>query len=162
MGMGHQTGFDANAFGPFGALFQSYFSALDRFGEGKGAFETPAVATQASAALKVATRCQLEMMGLANRRVQAYLQVPTRLAHCRTPQDVLNAQMAFWRTAADQYGETYRKVFDAWASADPWSLSNGRSAAARDYINFNGTGGKENGAHAPLPEQSAGKQRRVA
>lgn len=161
MGTGPQTAFDPNAFGPFGALFQPYFSALESFSQGKSAFDTQAATAQIGAPLKVAARCQLEVLGLVNRRTQAYLQVPARLARCRSPQDILNEQMAFWRTAAEQYGETSRKVFDAWTSADVWSR--GRSAAAdRDYINFNGTGSKEGGAQRTWPDQPGGKQRRVA
>jgi len=164
MGTGPQTAFDPNAFGPFGALFQPYFRALESLSQGKSAFDTQAATAQISAPLKAAARCQLEVLGLVNRRTQAYLQVPARLAHCRSPQDILNEQMSFWRTAAEQYGETSRKVFDAWTSADVWSRSGGRSVADRDYINFNGTGSKESGGQRTWPEQPqpSGKQRRVA
>ena len=155
MGVGHQSDFDPNAFGPFGYLVQPYVAAFENLGllsNDPQRFNAP---------LKVAARCQLEVLGLANRRSQAYLQIPARLAQCRSPRELLDEQMAFWRTAAEQYGETYRKIFDAWAGADAFAYSSGRSSTAeRDYINFNGTGRKD-----PTPgrsEPAVGKQRRVA
>lgn len=166
--MATQAGFDPNAFGPFGALFQNYFSALESFSQGRSpfggglpGFDPQALSAQATAPLKVAARCQLEVMGLANRRTQAYLQVPTRLAQCRTPQDFLNEQMAFWHTAMEQYGESSRKVADAWAHLMPASFgSAGAARAERDYISFNNGSGKDHGAAAK--QDPASKQRRVA
>lgn len=168
MGTGYQPEFDSKAFGPFGPLFQTYASALESFGRAygvaspfsqeNGSFD---LSQRVSGPLKAAARSQLAWLGLVNRRTQAYMQVPARLAHCRTPQDLINEQMAFWRTAAEQYTESYRKMFDAWASVD--GGSNGRlGVAERDYINFNGTGGKEVGAAKARQEQAVGKQRRVA
>jgi hypothetical protein len=163
MGTGQQTSFPPNAFGPFGALFQTYFTTLEGISQGRSAFDAQAATAQISAPIKAAARCQLEILGLVNRRTQAYLQVPARLAHCRTPQDLLNEQMAFWRTAAAQYSEASRKVFDAWASADLWSADGRAAATERDYINFNGTGSKEGGTQRTWPETpTGGKQRRVA
>ncbi len=165
--MGTQAGFEPNAFGPFGALFQNYFSVLDNMGQGKlpfggmAGFDPQAATTQAMAPLKAAARCQLEMYGLANRRVQAYMQVPTRLALCRSPQDVLNEQMVFWRTAADQYRESAVKFGEAWGHAFPWA-SAAYSRAERDYINFNGTGSKDNGAITTRQDTAGKSQRRVA
>lgn len=170
--MGTQTGFDPNALGPFGALFQNYFTALETFGRGGSAFEGgfgmpfdgEALTSQWLAPFKATARCQLETLGLMSRRAQAYLQVPTRLAQCRTPQDVLNEQMAFWRTAGEQYRDSSRRIGEAWLQAYPWfnpAASAGRPAARRerDYINFNGTGGERSAS--PRAEPS-GKQRRVA
>lgn len=169
MGSGTQTDFDPNAFGPFGPLFQTYVSSLEGFARAFGVpnalasdFTPAALSQRAGAPFKAAARCQLEFLGLVNRRTQAYMQMPTRLAQCRSPQDLVNEQMAFWHTAGQQYAETSRKVFDAWTSADPLHVSNGRSPE-RDYINFNGTGSKESPAQTARPEQTAGnKQRRVA
>jgi hypothetical protein len=161
MGVGHQTDFDPNAFGPFGPLIQTYVTAFESLGLLSADVGGGAVPQRFTAPLKAAARCQLELFGLANRRTQAYMQIPTRLAQCRSPRDLLDEQMAFWRTAAEQYGETYRKVFDTWAGADVWAYPGGRPGAERDYINFNGTGNRES-APAARPEPSAGKQRRVA
>lgn len=169
MGSCTQTDFDPNAFGPFGPLFQTYISSLENFGRAFGVpnaltsdLSPAALSQRSSAPFKAAARCQLEVLGLVNRRAQAYMQIPTRLAQCRSPQDVVNEQMAFWRTAGQQYAETSRKVFDAWTSADALQVANGRPAE-RDYINFNGTGSKESSAQTSRSEQTAGnKQRRVA
>ena len=168
--MATQSGFDPGGFGPFGAMFQTYFSALESFGRGNPSFgngfstgfDAQALTAQAAAPLKAAARSQLELMSLANRRVQAYMQVPTRLAHCRTPQDLLNEQMAFWRTAAEQYMESSRRITEAWGQALPgFGPFTGRTAPAeRDYINFNGSG-REASQPATRPEPAA-KQRRVA
>ena len=166
MGTGHRPEFDSNAFGPFGPLFQTYVSTLESFGRAYG-IAGPFTAENGSqdaaqrmgGPMKAAARAQLAWMGLMNRRAQAYMQVPTRLAHCRTPQDLLNEQMAFWRTAAEQYTESYRKILDAWTSVD--GGTNGRPAE-RDYINFNGTGSRDAEATQSRREQPAGKQRRVA
>lgn len=166
MGMG-QADFDVNAFGPFGPLIQTYVSALESFGWGLPGVLSSELGAQnlpqrMSAPLKAAARCQLEVLGLANRRTQAYMQAPTRFAQCRSPQDVLNEQMAFWRIAGEQYADSSRKIFDAWAQAGLWSLPGGKPAAERDYINFNGTGGKAGTTHTTRSEPPSSKQRRVA
>jgi hypothetical protein len=176
--MGNQTGFDPNIFGPFGAIFQNYISALDSFGQGKAAptaglpgFDPQAVTAQATAPLKAAGRCQLEALGLINRRAQAYMQVPTRLAQCRTPQDLVNEQMAFWRTAGEQYSDSTRKIAEAWTQVFPWASASWANApwaagadratrTERDYISFNGTG-KDAGTGGGRQEPT-NKQRRVA
>lgn len=168
--MGTQAGFDPNAFGPFGAIFQNYFSMFDTFNPSLQAnavassFDPQALTGQAMAPLKAAARCQIETLGLMNRRTQAYMQVPTRLALCRTPQDVLNEQMAFWRTASEQYRETSLKIGEAWMQA--FSLAAPVRAGVsteRDYISFNGSGSKDGAvSHSTRQEPSSGKQRRVA
>jgi hypothetical protein len=172
--MGNQSGFDPNAFGPFGAIFQTYISALENFGQGNTSplsglpgFDPQTATAQATAPLKVAGRCQLEVLGLANRRAQAYMQLPTRLAQCRTPQDLLNEQLAFWRTASEQYTDSTRKITEAWTQAFPWAgapwaggASQALRATERDYISFNGTG-KDLGAGGSRQEP-VNKQRRVA
>lgn len=168
--MGNQAGFDPNVFGPFGALFQGYFDVWERFGQAQlplaggstaANLDPQTISSQLTAPLKAAARCQLETLGLMTRRTQAYLQVPTRLAQCRTPQDLVNEQMAFWRTAGEQYRESAARIGEAWGQAFPWLGAVRAGVAERDYISFNGTGSRESGnAHAPRPE--AGKQRRVA
>lgn len=167
MGTGDQANFDPKAFGPFGPFYQAYVDVLENMGRTYGVpspiamdWSPYALSQKMSAPLKAAAKCQLEVMGLANRRTQAYLQAPTRFAQCRSPQDVLNEQMAFWRVATEQYTETSRKLFDTWVHADPWNQE--PIPATRDYINFNGTGSKDGGTHTTRPETPASKQRRVA
>jgi hypothetical protein len=169
MGTGHHSEFDPKAFGAFAPLYETYAGGLEEVGRMFGVptvltpeFNPNAFSQNASAPLKAAARCQLEVVGLANRRTQALLQLPTRIASCRTPQDLANEQMAFWRTAAEQYAETSRKIFDTWthASADSWSASKDRSQTERDYITFNGSPER-----APVSGELEGpptRQRRVA
>lgn len=170
--MGRQAGEDAGGFGPFATMFQNYFSACETLSRGTPplgsgfptAFDAQAFTTQATAPLKAAARAQLEVMGLANRRVQAYMTAPTKLAQCRSPQDLMNMQMAFWRTAFEQYTESGRKIAEAWGQALPLAeaYSGGDvTNAEHDYINFNGTGSKAN-MRVPAEPDRAGKQRRVA
>jgi hypothetical protein len=169
------AGFDPNAFGPFGAIFQNYVSALESFGQSNPSplaslpgFDPQAAATQVTAPFKAVGRCQLEVLGLANRRAQAYMQVPTRYAQCRTPQELINEQMAFWRTASEQYADSSRKITEAWTQAFPWAVTpwmRGVSEATqteRDYISFNGTGSKDASGTGSSRKEQTSKQRRVA
>ncbi len=172
--MGRQASDDAGAFGPLATMFQNYFSACETLSRGTPplgngfptAFDAQAFTTQAAAPLKAAARAQLEAMGLANRRLQAYMVTPTKLAQCRSPQDLINTQMAFWRTAFEQYTESGRKIAEAWGHALPLaaSYSGGELAkSAHDYIDFNSAGAKTD-ARVPVtpPDRGAGRQRRVA
>ena len=61
---------------------------------------------------KAMARGNLELMSLASRRAQAVMDLPGKLVACRTPMDVLNAQMNFWQSASKQYGESASKYWD--------------------------------------------------
>ncbi len=90
-------------------------------------------------AAKGMVRANLEWVALANRRGQAYLEVPTRLAQCRTPQDLLGEQARFWQTAAAQYQDSARQMMSIWSMAMPAFNMMGWERAAetvRDYITF--------------------------
>ena len=63
-------------------------------------------------ATKNFARGQLEIMGLMNRRAQAVLEIPSRLGQCRTPQDLVNEQLRYWRTAYEQYSETAGRMME--------------------------------------------------
>ncbi len=108
-------GMDPSAFGPFGAVFNAYSACVRNLGAqelnsfGATPVRPEAAMEQATAATKSLARAQLEVMGLAVRRAQAYMQVPTQLARCRTPRDLADEQMAFWRTAMEHYiGSSHR------------------------------------------------------
>lgn len=90
------------------------------------------------APMKGVARAQLEVLGLMNRRAQAYLEIPSQLSRCRTPQDLLNEQSRFWHTAFQQYAETSRRVVEAWGEmAQPgFGMRNGAQTQERDYITF--------------------------
>ena len=166
-------GFDPSAFGPFGGCLRSAYTAFARNlgaqelnGFGATPVRPEAAIEQASAATKNAARAQLELMGLATRRAQAYMQVPTQLARCRTPQDFANEQMAFWRTAMEQYIGSSHRLMEAWTGMVPAMCAlggNGRASGEqreRDYISFSGTSGREaNGLDQSAAAASSGNRR---
>lgn len=116
--------FESSGLGPYQHMMQSYFGGLDNAAQG---YEP---------AMKGMARAQLEMMSLASRRAQAYLEIPSRLAACRTPQDLLSEQMRFWQTAFQHYSEGSRRVMTAMTSmAQPPNFADAQSKPrARDYL----------------------------
>lgn len=164
--MTEHAGFDLKVLGPFGAMFEPFITGLDatRIGSARAADNgMQGVAVQLSQSAKAAARCQLEMMGLANRRLQAYMHIPSTLAKCRTPQDLLTEQAGFWRTAFEQYAESTGKVVSIWGDAVNMPAFGPAVAVDRDYINF--------AEPAPIEERPAARsngsarpaqQRRVA
>jgi len=117
----------ANGKSPAHSAFQFYFSGLEVFGQAYDPF------------LKGIARTQLEMLGFVNRRAQAYMQIPARVAQCRTPQDLLNAQAHFWRSAYEDYSESVGRVTSALAACAPANLAALVSEEVRnahDYIAF--------------------------
>lgn len=108
--------------GPLGNLSQTYFGSLDMMVKG------------CEPALKGAGRLNLELLGLMTRRSQAWLEIPSRLGHCRTPIDLFNEQMRFWQTAAADYSEGTRRLAAAWGACAAMPKLNG--AQPRDYITF--------------------------
>ena len=171
--MGTQTGYDARGIESFASVFQNYLSAFETVSQGTPplgagfptAFDTQAFTQQATAPFKAVARAQLEMLGLVNRRVQAYMQAPQKFAQCRTADDVLNQQVAFWHEAAEQYAASCRKIADAWSAALPWAAPYGAietPQADRDYIDFNGAAGAKARARPRVKVEPEGKARRVA
>ncbi|HRN87051.1 phasin family protein [Hyphomicrobium sp.] len=171
--MGTQTGYDAYGIGSFASVFQNYLSAFETVSQGTPplgagfptAFDTQAFTQQATAPLKAVARAQLEMLGLVNRRVQAYMQAPAKLAQCRTSRDVLNEQMAFWQEAAEQYASSGRKIADAWSAALPLGAPYGvvdTLPADRDYIDFNGAASAKARTRPRVKAEPENKARRVA
>lgn len=171
--MGKQASEDVGGFGPFAAMFQNYVSAFETLSRGMPplgsgfptAFDTQAFTAQAVAPLKAAARAQLEMMGLANRRLQACMMVPTKLAQCRSPADLMTLQSEFWQTAFEQYIECGGKIAEDWGEALPLSAPYpGPSVvnSEHDYITFNGASSKASSRVPAKPERPSGRQRRVA
>jgi hypothetical protein len=104
-------------------------------------------------------RCNLELMALMSRRAQAYLDIPSRVAQCRTPQDIANQQLRFWQTAMQQYAEGSRRVASIWMSMGVPAFSDGKGEAQRerDYISF-----PESKEAAPAAARKGGAERRAA
>ena len=109
------------------ALFRCSSAGLESFGQAYDPF------------LKGLARTQLEVLGFANRRAQAYMQIPARAAQCRTPQDLFNLQTQFWRAAYEDYTESVGRVTNALAACVPPNLAALTDEAlnsAHDYIAF--------------------------
>jgi len=113
--------------GPFFAPFHAYFGSLDSMAQGMSP-------------LKGLARMQLEYTGFLSRRTQAYLEIPSRLQQCRTPQDLFNEQARFWQTAFEQYAEAGRRMTEAWQAGFGSAAGSQPAvrATARDYIAFGG------------------------
>jgi hypothetical protein len=114
--------------GPFGNLSQTYCNSLDHLAKG---FEPT---------LKNVGRWNLELTGLATRRAQAWLEIPTRASQCKTPQDLVKEQLRFWQTAAQDYTEGARRLTAAFGALTGQGLNGafgGKAVAQpRDYITF--------------------------
>ncbi|MFZ4805997.1 MAG: phasin family protein [Hyphomicrobiaceae bacterium] len=77
------------------------------------------VSKAAEPVAKAAARTNIECMRFASQRAQALVAVPSRLATCRTPHDLMTEQLRFWQTAVEQYAETTRHVAAIWAGVNP-------------------------------------------
>jgi hypothetical protein len=130
----------ANGKSPVHSYFQMYFSGLEAMGQTYDPFT------------KGIARAQLEFMGLMSRRAQAYMEIPTRLAQCRTPQDLANEQMRFWRTAFEEYADSMGRMTEAMASlAAPsfkFAFAGDDARSTHDYITFPDTKEAERPAHS--------------
>ena len=127
----------ANGKSPVHSFFHLYFGGLEAMGQAYDPF------------MKSFARAQLEIMGLLSRRAQACIEAPGRLSQCRTPQDIVNEQLQFWRTAYDECSESMGRVTQAIAVAVPpfgFALSADDAQSAHDYITFAET--KEQGRPA--------------
>jgi hypothetical protein len=144
-----QSSFDPGPFGPFLNPLQAYFDGLESLSQGLGPLNGP---------LKGAARCQLEMMGFLSRRAQASLESASRLSQSQTPQDVINEQFDFWRTAFEQYAESSSRIMDAWFEMASLPQGAGAQSARgdHDYITFPTAKDAEGGAG----RQSARERRR--
>jgi len=115
---------------PFQAAMQAYFNGMQG--------STTAIEPM----MKSIARCQFEMMGFWSRRAQAYLEIPSRLSRCRTPNDLLSEQLRFWQTASHQYNECAHRIMAAASSAAmPAAFQQPERRAAprsRDYLDVGG------------------------
>jgi hypothetical protein len=137
----HASNSHANGKSPVHNAFQMFFGGLESFGQAYDPF------------LKGLARTQLEMLGFANRRAQAYMQIPANAAQCRTPQDLINLQAQFWRAAYEDYTESVGRVTNALAACVPPNLAALTDEAlnsAHDYIAF---------PESKEQQQSAGRAR---
>jgi hypothetical protein len=128
---------------------------------GPQAVDAQVIGAQFTAPAKALARVQLEALGFVNRRAQAYLEIPSRLSRCRTPQDLINEQMGFWQTAIEQYSESSRRMAEAWSQviASGGGFSGTSGPRERDYITFSTA--KEAGSQSGA-QSSRDRHRRVA
>jgi len=73
-------------------------------------------------------RANMELVSLAGKRAQAYLDLPNVIAQCRGPQDLFAAQARFWQTAFEDYTSCNRRVVAA------LSAHNAVAPAAQDAV----------------------------
>lgn len=94
-------------------------------------------------------RAQLELSSLVGTRVKAWSEIPSTLSRCRTPFDLLQAQVAFWQEAGRDYTEATQRVMSAWSGlvAGAKDASSADAVEPRDYITF------------PEPSQEAEERR---
>jgi len=111
--------------GPFANLWLTYSNAVDAMAKG---YEPVALGLG---------RCQLELMTLGLRRMQAWLNRPTQVTRCRTPQAAIAEQLSFWQTANTQYAESSQRLLAALLSTAATPPATGSTAQARerrDYV----------------------------
>lgn len=69
--------------------------------------------------LKVAACHTAELTSLASRRMQAYAEMPARMAACRTPQELFAEQSRFAQAAMQDYVECSRRIVSAYQTILP-------------------------------------------
>lgn len=89
----------------------------------------------AEPAMKSLMHWNTELMQLASRRGQAWMDIPRALTACKSPQDVAGAQMQFWQSAMRDYVETSQRMMSIWTGAFA-ATAHGLERAERDYITF--------------------------
>lgn len=118
-GMSGNERLDSKA-GPLGNLSQAYFGSLDKMVKG------------CEPAFTGAGRWNLELVGLMSRRSQAWLEIPMRLARCKTPADIYSEQMRFWQSAATDYADGWQRLMGVWGACASMPRLNG--PGPRDYM----------------------------
>lgn len=109
------------------------------------------------AMVKGMARWNLEVFGFMSRRAQAYVEIPSRLSQCRTPQDLFKEQNRFWTTTVEQYMDMSRRLTQVTTKmmASTPAGPAPRTPRKRDYINVPGIGEQQ-------PSPSGRVERRVA
>lgn len=65
------------------------------------------------------TRTSLEAGGFLSRRARANLELPNKLSHCRTMQDVMAAGAEYWTAALNDMVESQQRMLGIWAGKNP-------------------------------------------
>ena len=88
-----------------------------QFGQWNGA--SPSSSEGMDKMAKAITVSQAEMMRLSSRRGQAYMALPGIVAKCRTPQDLVMQQQAFFQQCARDYVTAAQAISAGWAMFMP-------------------------------------------
>jgi hypothetical protein len=86
-----------------------------------------------------AARANMELVSLAGRRTQAYLDLPNTFAQCRGPQDLFAVQAQFCQTALEDYTTCSRRIVAALSAHNavtPASENVGAERRERDTLTF--------------------------
>lgn len=67
--------------------------------------------------MRALAQANVEMVGLIGRRSRAYLDLPTHLAQCRTPQQILEEQAKFFQEMLHDYQVTNDRMVNCWIEA---------------------------------------------
>lgn len=116
---------EAKNFAPLMTLSQAWIANLDRMSKAY------------APALKGVSRYNLEVARLTAQRGRAWLEMPSTLSRCTSPQELVAEQMRFWQTAGAQYMDSWQRMV---AAVSPLALVPGlngevaRPPAAHDYI----------------------------
>jgi hypothetical protein len=163
-GMVAQSSIGTGVFGPFGNMFEAYFTGLQSLSRGFAMqpADAQALGSQVTGPVKALARCQLEVMGFVNRRAQAQMELPQRLSRCRTPQDFMAEQVNFWHTAWEQYSESTQRIMEASSQVFAQGFNGSGQGVRRehDYIAFPET--RDGGEAVPPSLAVRERQRRVA
>jgi hypothetical protein len=73
--------------------------------------------------MRALAQANVEMVGLLGRRSRAYLDLPTHLARCRSPQQIVEEQAKFFQDMLHDYQVTNDRMVNCWmeAAAQPAS-----------------------------------------
>ena len=115
--------------GPFKNMFETCCSGMDM------------AAQRFEPWYKAMAGSSLEVLSLLSQRAQAYMELPTNVGNCRTPQDLVDEQIRFWQTAFRQYAESAQRGMSAWTASmsliggalTPWAPP---AKPERDFITF--------------------------
>lgn len=116
-----------NGANPFQAMFSGFNQA------------TPGSPVAVEQMFRGMARWQIEAQQLMVRRAQAYLELPGRIAQCRSPQDLMKEQSDFWQTAFANYSEASRRIMAVWTQAARMPAAPEQPAERppqRDYLTF--------------------------
>ena len=69
--------------------------------------------------LRAMSQTNIEFLRLLTRRSQAAVEMATKAAQCREPQDLMGLQTHFWQTAVQQHTDAARQIVSSWGSVMP-------------------------------------------